>query len=148
MIMSRAAVIGLIVFCGISNIEADSVKWNELEVTVDGIDFKRGGTVNLYIFSSAGFPTKHEEALKNYQFTVEATSHTVVISVPNTSFALKVHHDEDDSGTITKNWTGLIPAEGLAFSSGAKLMFGPPSYKQAAMIYPDNDQTKLEIIYP
>lgn len=70
------------------------------------------------------------------------------IQVPDKPFAIKVHHDEDSSGTVTKDWTGFIPAEGLGFSSGAQLRFGPPSFDDAVMTLPNDGKIEINIIYP
>ena len=132
----------------LSNAEAADITWQKLTVNIDNIDAARGGVVALYLFLEEGFPTKHDMALKSYQFEATSTSHQLVIKVPVQPFALKAHHDDDRSGNVTKNWTDFIPAEGLAFSSGARLSFGPPSFKDAMMTVPSNQKTHLPMIYP
>lgn len=128
--------------------KVSAMDWTKVTLTIDDIEFKRGGEMTVYIFLKDGFPIRHEKALKNYRFDVAQPRHQIVIEVPNEAFALKVHHDEDRSGKITKNWTGLYPAEGLAFSSGAKIGFGPPSFNDAMMSVPDDKKTRLIMIYP
>lgn len=124
------------------------MEWSELRLTVDGIDHLRGGEMAVYVFFKEGFPVKHEQALRHYRFEVSQFSHTLLIEVPDALFALKVHHDEGGSGSVTKDWTGSIPAEGLGFSSAARLGFGAPSFKDALMSKPESSETKLEVIYP
>ncbi|MCG7981792.1 MAG: DUF2141 domain-containing protein [Candidatus Thiodiazotropha lotti] len=128
--------------------EVQAVEWHEIELTILGIEFERGGELNIYLFLEPGFPTKHEEAVKRYKVDAQQTVQVVAIETPDESFALKVHHDEDRSGSVNKNWTGLFPSEGLGFSSGAKIGFGPPSFKQAAMSVPDEGRVHIEMIYP
>ena len=49
--------------------------------------------------------------------------------------AVKVHHDEDGDTKVTKNWTGIYPAEGLGFSNKQRVTFtGPPSYKKSKIL--------------
>jgi uncharacterized protein (DUF2141 family) len=128
--------------------EVQAVQWREIELTIQGIAFDRGGELNVYLFSQSGFPVKHEMALKAFKVDARQAVQVMVIEVPDKPFALKVHHDEDRSGSVNKNWTGLFPAEGLGFSSGAKIRFGPPSFKQAAMETPDDGQVRIKMIYP
>ena len=122
--------------------------WEKVTLTIDDIDFHRGGEMSVYVFLEAGFPIKHQKALKRYRFDVARKSHQLIIAAPNVPFALKAHHDEDRSGTVTKNWTGFIPAEGFGFSSGAKMNFGPPTFKKAMMTLPADLKTHLFMIYP
>jgi len=48
------------------------------------------------------------------------------------------HHDEDDNGKVTKNWTSIFPAEGSGVSAEAKMDFGLPSFATTSisMLYP------------
>jgi uncharacterized protein (DUF2141 family) len=45
-------------------------------------------------------------------------------------YAVVALHDEDDDGTLDRSRLGL-PTEGVAFSSGARIRFGPPSFDEA-----------------
>lgn len=128
--------------------EVSAAEWHRMRLAVDGIEVQRGGHVYVYLFLDDGFPIRHERAVKRYRFAAESHRHEIVIEVPDVAFALKVHHDEDGTGTVTKNWTGLIPAEGLGFSAGARLRLGPPSFKDAMMIWPEGGETTVTVIYP
>ena len=69
-------------------------------------------------------------------------------AVPD-EFAIKVLHDEDETGKVTKNWTRIIPAEGLGFSQGAKLRFRPPSFARAKVKLSDTSSPiTIRMIYP
>ena len=102
----------------------------------------------IYVFLENGFPIQHDQSIKQYRINVTKKVEQIDVEVPNSKFALKVHHDEDLSGKVTKNWTGIFPAEGLGFSSGAKISFGPPSFKQAAMTLPNDKVTQIFMMYP
>ena len=52
--------------------------------------------------------------------------------LPPGRYALAVFHDENDNGEFDTSWIGL-PAEGLGFSNGAWIGFGPPSFEDAAV---------------
>jgi len=138
----------IFLFSLITSAEASEMNWKQFHITIHNIEVERGGEMGVYLFLEKGFPIKHEQAIKHYRFEVSSTTHELMIEVPDQPFALKAHHDEDRSGTVTKNWTGIIPAEGFGFSSGARMRFGPPSFKQAAISLPDNQATILNMIYP
>lgn len=121
---------------------------NTLDLTITGIDPSRAGEIVVMVFQEDGFPKDHSKAVQKYRFEPFEVRHQLSIRVPDGKFALKVHHDEDKSGTITKNWTGIIPSEGIGFSAGAKIRLGPPSFKAAAMELPPNGNTSIQIIYP
>ncbi|WP_082087163.1 DUF2141 domain-containing protein [Teredinibacter purpureus] len=120
----------------------------DVSLKVDNIDSSRHGNVVVFVFGEEGFPKEHAKAVTRYVFAAETSTHTLTISVPKArEFAIKVHHDEDDSGTVTKNWTGIIPAEGLGFSSGAKIRLGPPSFKSAKMTSPASGKISIPLRY-
>lgn len=128
--------------------ELEVMNWNALTLNITGIDLKRPGELVVMVFQEEGFPKDHQKAIKKYHITPEEFQHQINIQVPEGKFALKIHHDEDKSGTMTKNWTGIIPAEGVGFSSGAKVRFGPPSFKAAQMELPESGEVSVSIIYP
>ena len=124
------------------------MEWQKITLTIHDIEPQRGGEITTYVFLKEGFPIKHGKALKKFHFDPIHISHAIEIEVPDVPFALKAHHDEDRSGTVTKNWTRIIPAEGFAFSSGARMRIGPPSFKDAVLDKADNHQIRLQMIYP
>lgn len=129
-------------------VEAQEMNWKILQLTIHDIEVKRGGVMSVYVFLEEGFPIKHDQAVKFYRFDVSNESHILEIEIPDRTFALKVHHDENMSGKVTKNWTGIFPTEGIGFSSGAKIRFGPPSFKQAAMTLPHDNAAHIYMVYP
>lgn len=121
----------------------------EVNIKVTNIEANRGGNMIVMIFGKDGFPIAHDKAIliqkqpakyqMNFTFTVK-----------NEEFAIKVLHDEDENDKVTKNWTGIIPAEGLGFSNGQKLsLTGPPSYRKSKILLSNIDQIiEIKIIYP
>jgi uncharacterized protein (DUF2141 family) len=128
--------------------EISTMNWKSLTLHVTNIDVERSGEIVVMVFQKEGFPKDHQKAIKKYHIDPLEADHQLSIQVPDGKFALKIHHDEDKSGTITKNWTGFIPAEGVGFSSGAKVKFGPPSFNAAQMELPESGETRIAIIYP
>ena len=107
------------------------MNWTNVTLNIHNIEPERGGLISVYIFLEEGFPIKHHKAIKYYSTEAKDKTQLLNITVPEVPFAIKIHHDEDSSGSVTKNWTGFIPAEGLGFSSGAKLGYGPPDFDDA-----------------
>lgn len=107
------------------------------ELTVTGIESNRGGNVIVFVFAENGFPKKHDLAIQ--QQTQEAQSDTMLFrfdinesDIDEGEVAIKVLHDEDENGQVTKNWTGIYPAEGLGFSKRQKVtLTGAPTYQRS-----------------
>lgn len=108
-----------------------------ISVEVSGIDVRRGGNLIVLIFAREEFPVKHEKALlsKTAQVSNERMGFTFHAPLPSTAeLAFKVLHDQDENNKVTKNWTGIWPAEGLGFSNGARMhAAGPPGFDDAKL---------------
>lgn len=91
---------------------------------------------------------KPDKSLNKFCYDATQGAMQAEFQVPNIPFSVTVYHDEDASGTATKNWADFIPAEGLGFSSGAKLGFGPPSFDDAVMTLPADSKINIGLIYP
>lgn len=123
--------------------------WRPLSVNVTDIDAVRGGQLQLFVFLEDGFPIKHEKALRQRTHPVDGTDAAFAIEVPSAEpFALKLHHDEDGSGQVTKNRTGIFPAEGFGFSAGAKMAIAPPTFTDAALTLPESGRVSIPMISP
>lgn len=57
-------------------------------------------------------------------------------SIQQGSYAFTVIHDENNNGTIDRNFLG-IPREAYAFSNNAKARFAPPSFDEAQFLIVD-----------
>ncbi len=134
---------------GVFSVMSKIVVAKDIVIHVENIDTRLPGNIMVMLFDKEGFPKNHAKAIAINVIPVtyeKAITHFA--SVPS-EFAIKILHDEDESGEVSKNWTGIIPAEGLGFSNGAKLSFGPPSYKRAKLKLEDiNNPIKISIIYP
>lgn len=122
---------------------------SDINVRINHIDTTKPGKIMVMLFSKDGFPKKHEMAISTHQLPPISESLTVAFSEVPPEFAIKVLHDEDETGQVTKNWTGILPAEGLGFSNGAKLNFGPPSFSRAKVKAIDvTESLIINVIYP
>lgn len=111
---------------------AASPRAAKVPVTIQGIDVERGGRLLVMLFARDGFPVQHDRALSIQSVPVNAASVRVDVPLVGDAdeYAIKVLHDQDGNGRVSKNMIGL-PAEGLGFSSGARLLFGPPKFNAA-----------------
>lgn len=110
--------------------------FREITVTVNKIKTERAGQLIIFVFDEPGFPKQHEKALLKFNIPVDGSEARVPVKVPeNMNFALKVLHDENMDGKVTKNWTGFIPYDGIGFTNGARIRFGVPDFEDAAISY-------------
>jgi uncharacterized protein (DUF2141 family) len=99
------------------------------------------GMIKVYFFTDAdAFPTKINQAVK--VVTVKATKGIMQIPVEGLasgSYAVAVHHDENNDGKINTNFIG-IPKEPMGASNGAVGKMGPPKFKDAVMAIKKNGE--------
>ncbi|MCG7923245.1 MAG: DUF2141 domain-containing protein [Candidatus Thiodiazotropha lotti] len=118
----------------------------DITVRVINIDTTRPGNIMAMVFGSEGYPIKHGKALEIQNKKAENVEIIFRFNMTQKSFAIKILHDEDETGKTSKNWTGIWPSEGLGFSNGAKLgLTGAPSFKNARL---DLDGIEGDIIVP
>ena len=120
-----------------------------IKVNVNNIDMTKGGQILVMIFQKDGFPKNHSKAVYIQSKPIKSKVITFECLVKHKEYAVKVLHDEDNNGQVTKNWTGIIPAEGLGFSNNAKISFtGPPSFKKAKLLLSENISPVITMKYP
>lgn len=52
--------------------------------------------------------------------------------VPPGRYAIQAHHDRDGNGAVDRSLIGM-PVEGVGFSRDAPMVYGPPSFTDAAI---------------
>lgn len=118
-------------------------------VRVTNIDVARAGHLVIFVFGEHGFPKDHAKALRSYVVAPRAGDIELTVEAPrNGDFAIKVLHDEDMNGRVTKNWIGIVPREGLGFSGGATILCGAPHFRRSRV--QDSGTAPIEIVmrYP
>ena len=104
----------------------------ELNITVTNINTSRGGNIVVMIYGEKGFPKDHATAL--LMTTKKAFSNSMLFTflIDQPEVAIKVLHDENGDGKVTKNWTGIYPKDGLGFSNSQKIgLTGVPKYSKS-----------------
>ncbi len=73
------------------------------------------------LFNENGFPKIHQQALAKQIKHAAKEVLTFGFTLNKPELAVKILHDENGDGKVTKNWTGIYPKEGLGFSMVRKL---------------------------
>lgn len=129
-----------------------SLNATQLNITVDNINVKKAGNIAVYIFGKRGYPKVHKEALFHQIIKVRKNKENFTFEIEDKikDLAIKVHHDENSDGKVSKNWTGIYPKEGLGFSKKQEVvMFGPPNYKNSKLTLEEfQEKINISLIYP
>lgn len=111
---------------------ASSVRQAPLQIVIDAVR-SANGSVHIAIWDTAEDFTHSDKAL--FKMDLPAQEGQVVFEVPDLPpghYALASYHDENGNGHFDRTWIGL-PNEGLAFSNGAWISLGPPTFNAAAV---------------
>ena len=142
-------VLQITTFITAMSLMVQQVNAREILVQIENINTAKPGNILVMLFAREGFPKDHAKALAIQTLPAVVDNMRVEFSAVPAEFAIKVLHDEDETGKVTKNWTRIIPAEGLGFSQGARLRFRPPSFASAKVKLSDTDSPiTIRIIYP
>lgn len=118
-------------------------------VRVFNVDVNRAGILLIFVFGERGFPKDHAQALRSYTLPPHQREVELSVEAPRDGdFAIKVLHDEDMDGRVTKNWTGIVPKEGLGFSAGATILCGTPPFCRARIESRGADAIEIVMRYP
>ena len=110
----------------------------ELKLNISNINVKKGGNIAVFIFTDKdGYPKVHKKAKFSQTKKVISKNMKFTFQIPKyiKNLAVKVHHDINSDGKVSKNWTGIIPKDGLGFSNSQELSItGVPSYDNSKLI--------------
>lgn len=122
----------------------------EITIEVTSVDTEKGGSVLVFIFGKEGFPIQQDKAILVQKDSELFDTMEFYFDINIDEIAVKVLHDEDNSGKVTKNWTGIYPGEGLGFSNDQKVgLTGPPTYEGSKVSKLDfEDGLSISVLYP
>lgn len=122
----------------------------EVNIEVSGVDINRSGSIIVMIFTEDGFPKKHDKALLIQSDSELRETMEFEFDINIEEMAVKVLHDENNDGKVTKNWTGIYPKDGLGFSNEQKVsLSGAPIYKNSKLSKEEfEDGLTISILYP
>lgn len=104
-----------------------------LRVTVIGVHSDRGDVLAA-VCRKEDFLTRRCTLTASAPAQFGAVSLTVA-DVPPGTYAVQVFHDENANRDIDRGFLGR-PKEGMGFSNGARMRFGPPDFAEAAVDVP------------
>jgi len=136
----------IILWGSISMLSTNIAQATEINIKVTGINIKRGGNIIVMLFGENRFPKTHKKALATQAKRATKKTLEFKFSLNTNELAVKVLHDENGDGKVTKNWTEIFPKEGLGFSNDQRIsMTGPPVYKKSKL---SKEQFKAGLIIP
>jgi outer membrane protein len=103
----------------------------------------QGGRVRVLLFDSAVTFGRFSEPYRVAVFPADGRASYALTGVPAGTYALVVHHDENDNGQFDKNFIG-IPIEPIAISRGYRPK-GPPIFAPAAFTLADGQVLSFEL---
>ena len=99
---------------------------------VKGIKTAKGGNLSSGIFTEENFPEVGKQ-FKGKDVTVDGAEMEVLLeSVPIGTYGAVVFQDTDSDQELDANFMGF-PKEPIGFANNAKIRFGPPKFKDAAI---------------
>lgn len=116
----------------------------ELTLTIENIRNDRGKVRVAIYADSDSFLQKGREIAARQS---DAATGTMVLhfqALVADTFAVALHHDEDDDGQVDTNLFG-IPTEGVGFSNNVTGIFGPPVFSDAMVTITRGDDNALTI---
>lgn len=140
--------IALLVIGALSSSFINKPSEGRLRVNVKGIS-NRNGTIALLLFrGETGFPSDPTKAVGSVTLSIsDLTVSHLFTQLPAGEYAVTVIHDENKNGKLDTNLFG-IPAEGIGVSNNALNMFGPPVFKECAILVREGDnQISIELDY-
>jgi uncharacterized protein (DUF2141 family) len=100
-------------------------------VSVSGFRSREGSLRVKLVAEAPGFPGSDEHVAAKRRVPIDGDSVRVAFEgLAPGDYAAVALHDEDDDAELDRTLLGL-PDEGLGFSNGARIRFGPPSFEEA-----------------
>jgi len=100
----------------------------DIEVQIKGVDSTLGGNLRIKLLKAGQeFPTEKNPFRK---LLVSADKSEFVFkfeNLPESDYAIMVHHDENSNGQVDKYWFGM-PKEGFGLSNNFKPKFSRPNF--------------------
>jgi len=126
--MKKIVFLIAVLFLGI-NLSAQT---GQVDVTVTGINVKKGGIVKVGVYKKDGFPIIDKEVIGE---DIEVTGDKISISLKNIpvgTYAIAVIQDKNSDGEHNTNLFGS-PTEPYGFSKNVYGRFGPPDFEDVSV---------------
>ena len=115
-----------------------------ISINISNIN-KSSGNILLAVYNNEkGFRDPKQAYLLRVLPLTEKSCTTVLENLPEGNYSITVFHDLNSNGKIDMKWAG-IPIEPYGFSKNPKIMFGPPSFEETAVLIRE-ESIELKII--
>ena len=116
----------------------------QVDVTVTGINVKKGGIVKVGVYEKDGFPAMGKEIIgKDVKVTAEKIAVTIK-DIPAGTYAIAVIQDKNSDGVHNTNLFGA-PTEPYGFSNNVYGRFGPPDFEDVSIVIENGKTLSLTI---
>ena len=115
----------------------------DLTIHVTNISKPEGEIAWVLFDSEAGYKADSEPLLSLRRRVDGESMRVTVHDLPAGEYAVKLYHDANKNGELDANMLG-IPTEGYGFSNNAG-RFGPPSFKDAAVVLEENTEIGIRV---
>lgn len=110
---------------------AEPERHGDLIVHVHGLR-SANGTIRVKVHHHGDdFPATNDVIARELQPARGGSASFAFPALPHGTYAVVVLHDEDNDSNLDRGLLGR-PLEGLGFSNDARVLFGPPSFGEAA----------------
>ena len=99
--LTKLFIIGVMLMS--ANLNATETK--RIKLAVLNIDTNRTGVITVMLFGEQGFPKDHNQAVITQSIQASQSKIDFELPIDLPVFAMKVHHDENEDGLVTKDWT-------------------------------------------
>jgi len=126
--MKKVTLLIAVLFLG-ANLFAQT---GQADVTVTGINVKKGGILKIGVYEKDGFPLIGEEIIGK---DVKVTGEKMTVSlkdIPAGTYAIAVIQDKNSDGVHNTNLFGA-PTEPYGFSNNIFGRFGPPDFEDVCV---------------
>jgi uncharacterized protein (DUF2141 family) len=117
---------------------------NKLSITVEGVRTSRG-KISVAVYNQPEGFLKFDKVFRSdTTLARKGTTQIEIDNLPGGEYALAIFHDENGNDELDTNWLG-IPTESIGFSKARMKTFGPPSFRECAMII--NSDSKIRVMF-
>ncbi|WP_258101183.1 DUF2141 domain-containing protein [Marinoscillum pacificum] len=109
---------------------------NTLQITVEGIE-KEQGFIRVAFYNSEEIHLDEKTVSYYHEEPVNSVgSMSFDVPIPEGDYSVAIYHDVNSDKELNKSMIG-IPKEPYGFSNNVMGMFGPPSFDEAKISFPE-----------
>lgn len=137
--MKQISILVLLFACIISEAQTSKVI-----VQVENVNVKKGGVVSTGIFVEKNFLKIGKQTYSKVLAVTGNTMEIIYDNIPAGEYAFVAFQDVDGNNQLQTNFIGY-PKEPVGFSNNARIVFGPPSFKDAKVKIEDGKTVRISI---